>query len=91
MTKSPSSSDSVFRILCRVLGGHDQTALREFISKALLPQLFNMAHSEDLLPALAVRCNEQDIDTLVFGEERAGLLEQTLMDNTLRNAAGLIR
>jgi hypothetical protein len=72
-------------VLCRVLGGRDQTALRECITKALLPQLFNMAHSQDLLPALAVRCNEQDIDTLDFGEERAGLLKKALMDNTLRN------
>ena len=78
-------------MLCGVLGGGDQTALKECITAALPPQLFNMAHIEDLLPALAVRCNEQDIDTLVFGEERAGLLEQALMDNTLRNAAGLIR
>lgn len=85
MAKSPSSSASVFRMLCRVLGGQDQTALRECITTELLPQLFNMAHSQDLLPALAVRCNEQDIDTLVFGEERADSLKQALMDNTLRN------
>ncbi len=44
-----------------------------------------MAHSQDVLPALAVRCNEQDIDTAVFGSERAGQLQQELMDNTLRN------
>lgn len=85
MTKSPSTNGSVFRMLCRVLGGQDQTALRECISKALLPQLFNMAHSENLLPALAVSCNEQNIDTLVFGEERAGLLKQALVDNAMRN------
>jgi hypothetical protein len=91
MTRTPPTSSSVFRILCRVVVGHDQAALKECIAATSLPQLFNMAHSEDLLPALAVRRNEQDIDTLVFGEERAGLLKQALMDNTLRNATGLIR
>ena len=85
MTRTPPTSSSVFRILCRVLGGQDQTALKECIASTLLPQLFNMAHSEDLLPALAVRCNEQDIDTLVFGEEKADALKQALMNNTLRN------
>ena len=85
MTRTPPTSSSVFRILCRVVGGHDQAALKECIAATSLRQLFNMAHSQDLLPALAVRCNEQDIDTLVFGEERADLLKQALMDNTLRN------
>jgi Uncharacterised nucleotidyltransferase len=72
-------------MLCRVVGGHDQAALRKCITTASLPQLFNMARNQDLLPSLAVRCNEQDIDTLVFGEESADLLKQALMDNTLRN------
>jgi hypothetical protein len=72
-------------MLCRALGGQDQTALKESITSTLLPQLFNMAHSQDLLPALAVRCNEQDVDTLVFGEEKADVCKQALMDNTLRN------
>jgi hypothetical protein len=85
MAKSPSSSASVFRMLCRVLGGHDRTVLSECITRALLRQLFNMVHSQDLLPALAVRCNEQEIDTVIVGEERAGLLKQALRDNTLRN------
>jgi hypothetical protein len=85
MTRDLSTSSSVFRTLCRVLGGQDQTALKECITSRLLPQLFNMAHSQDLLPALAVRCNELDIDTLVFGKQRADLLKQALMDNTLRN------
>ncbi len=44
-----------------------------------------MAYSQDLLPALAVRCNELDIDTVVFGDERATLLKKELKDNTLRN------
>jgi hypothetical protein len=85
MTNISPTSGSVFRMLCRVLGGQDQAALRECVTTALLPHLFNMAHSQGLLPALALRCNEQEIDTLAFGEERADLLKQALMDNTLRN------
>ena len=85
MTKIPSASGSVFRILCRVVGGHDRAALQECITARLLPELFRMAHSQDVLPALAVRCSEQDIDTAVFGSERAGQLQLELMDNTPRN------
>jgi hypothetical protein len=85
MTSSQSTSGSAFRILCRVLGGQDQAALKECTTIALLQQVFSMAHSEDLLPALAVRCGEQDFDTLLFGGDRADLLKQSLMENTLRN------
>jgi hypothetical protein len=55
------------------------------MNTALLPQLFSMAHSEDLLPALAVRCNEQNIDLLAFGADRADLLGRALVENTRGN------
>lgn len=85
MTHIQSISGSAFRLLCRVLGGQDQSALKECMTTALLPQVFSLAHSEDLLPALAVRCNEQDIDLFAFGAERANLLRQALIDNTRGN------
>lgn len=85
MTDIRPTSGSAFRMLCRVLGGRDQGALAECIDSPLLPQLFSMAQSEDLLPALAVRCNEQGIDALAFGVEGEGLLRQALIDNTRGN------
>jgi Uncharacterised nucleotidyltransferase len=85
MTHNQSTSGSAFRLLCRVLGGQDPSALKECMTTALLPQMFSMAHSEDLLPALSVRCNEQDIDLLSFGADRANLLRQALIDNTRGN------
>lgn len=85
MTHRQSTGGSAFRLLCRVLGGQDQSALKESMTTALLPQLFSMARSEDLLPALAVRCSEQDIDLAVFGTDSAHLLRQALIDNTRAN------
>jgi hypothetical protein len=85
MNKMPTGNFVVFQMLCKVLGGQDQTALNECIAAMLLPRLFDMARSLDLLPALAVRCSEQNVDTVTLGEEKAGLLERALMDNTLRN------
>ena len=85
MTKTPPTNWSVFRELCRVLGGQDQKALKECIDAGQLSQLLDMAQLHDLLPALAVRCNEQDVGSTVLGEEKAALLKQALMDNTQRN------
>jgi hypothetical protein len=85
MTRTPSTNWSVFRVLCRVLGGQDQKALKECIDARQLSQLFELAQLHDVLPALAVRCNEQDVGSTVLGEEKAALLKQALMDNTQRN------
>lgn len=68
-----------------MLGGQDETALKECIAARLFQPLFELAQMQDLLPALAVRCNEQDVDRGALGEEKAEALKQALMDNTLRN------
>jgi hypothetical protein len=85
MTRTPPTNWSVYRLLCRVLGGLDQSALKECIDTRQLPQLLDMAQIHDLLPALAVRCHERGVGSDVVGEEKAALLKQALMDNTQRN------
>jgi len=75
----------MFRTLCKVLGGHDPSALDECVAAGQLSLLFDMACSQDVLPALAVRGNEQHVDWQLLGACRADLLRQSLRDNTLRN------
>jgi len=85
MTRARSTGGSVFRLLCRVLGGRDPSALQECIAAGWLPQVFNLARSEGLLPALAVRCHEQNIDAQVLGTQSAHRLRQALIENTRVN------
>jgi len=85
MTIAPVPNWSVFRVLCRVLGGQDPSALTECINTGQFQPLFDMARMQDLLPALAVRCNELSANSQVLSEPVAGLLKQALMDNTRRN------
>lgn len=85
MTKTPPTNSSVYRLLCRILGGQDQSALKECVDAGLTPRLFELAQIHDLLPALAVRCHEQGVSSDVVGAERAEVLQQALMDNTQRN------
>jgi putative nucleotidyltransferase-like protein len=73
-------------MLCAVLGGQNRQALTEAASNQLLPRLFNMAQAQDLLPALAVRCEEHDqIGKQALNEQQQNTLTQTLRDNTKRN------
>jgi len=76
---------TIFRILCRVLGGRENGALARCIEAGLFPQLYNMAQFQDLLPALALRCSEVGVDDQSIGQPHSNLLTQALRDNTLRN------
>ena len=49
----------LFRQLCRIIGGQDDHALADTVAAGLFPALVDMAQRQDLLPALAVRCEEQ--------------------------------
>lgn len=75
----------IFRTLCRVLGGQDPYALEESIVAGQLKPLFDMAWSQDVLPALAARGNEQQVDWQLLGDSSADTIRQSLRDNTLRN------
>lgn len=75
----------IFRTLCTVLGGQDPSALDACIAAGQLNPLFDIAYSEDVLPALAVRGNERLVDWQPLGKARADQLRQSLRANTLRN------
>ena len=77
---SPPLNSTIFRLLCRVLGGQSPRAFDECIAAGRLPELFGMAYKYDVLPGLAVRCNEQPVDGQFLGDENTGLLKQALMD-----------
>ena len=74
-----------FRALCRVVGGQDDSALMGCLERDLLSPLCQVAQSEDLLPALAVRCAEKNASSEVLGEGTADLLTRALIDNSKRN------
>lgn len=76
---------SIFRLLCRVIGGQDSRALTEGIEAGLFSYLVDMAQQNDVLPSLAVRCEEQQIDSASLDNTRDELLKQELRENTLRN------
>lgn len=82
---SPPVNSTIFRLLCRVLGGQDPEAFDECIAAGRLPQLFAMAYEQDVLPALAIRHSGRPIDRHCLGEEKTRLLKQALMENTLHN------
>ena len=75
----------LFRLLCKVLGGQDTHALKECDATGKFPQLVDMAQSQEMLPALAVRCNEQLKDKRLTISPENQLLTQALRDNTVRN------
>ena len=85
MSSTLPSNSSVYRLLCRILGGQDQTVLKECVDAGLIPQLFDTAQHYNLLPALAVRCNEREVGPNLVGEERAATLKKALVENTRRN------
>jgi hypothetical protein len=68
-----------------VLGGQDPAALHDSIAAGLFPQLCHMAQLQHQLPALAVRCGEQPIESAEVGDVDSELLKQALRDNTRRN------
>ncbi len=76
---------SVFKILCRVLGGRDDCALADGIANGLLSRLAAMAQSYGMQSALAVRCNEQLPNTPARDQPIESQLAQALRDNTIRN------
>jgi hypothetical protein len=75
----------LFRRLCRVIGGQDDHTLAETVATGLFPALVDMAQHQDLLPALAVRCEEQLASNEITNSPESKLLTQALRDNTLRN------
>lgn len=85
MRPSPPTNWSIFRLLCKVIGGQDSRALTEGIEAELFFQLMDMAQQNDVLPALAVRCGEQQIDSASLDSTRSELLKQALRSNTVRN------
>ena len=75
----------VYRSLCRVVGGQDPSALDDCVAAGRLQALYEMAYTHDVVPALAVRCNQHDIDSDLLRDDSADELKQALMDNTRRN------
>ena len=68
-----------------MLGGQDERALSECAATGLLPQLFDIAQSHNLLPALAVRYGEHRTGREALNGSGGELLVQALRDNTMRN------
>lgn len=80
-----NSNWTLFKYLCRIIGGQDRDALLAASRAGLFPKLMDIAAGEDLLPALATRVEEQaDIEQTLDEPERQ-LLRQALQHNTRRN------
>ena len=79
------SNWTLFKSLCRVIGGQDSDALARTRESGLLTQLVTMASQENVLPALAMRIDEQTEIKEALNEPDRGLLQQALQDNTRRN------
>ena len=82
---SNNSNWSIFSILCEVLGGQNDQRLIQAEMNRQLPALFDIAAVNDVLPALAVRCNDQQVSTDTLSEHQRSKLKQALIDNTVRN------
>lgn len=85
MFKSAPAAADMFLRLCSLLGGQYPQALNQIISRNQFAILFDIAQAQGLLPALAVRCDEQHLGAEVLGQVRSDALRQALMENTLRN------
>lgn len=79
------SNWTLFKSLCRVIGGQDSNALAQAQERGLLTQLVAMASQQDVLPALAMRIDEDIEITEALDEPERGLLQQALQGNTRRN------
>ena len=75
----------LLQTLSKVLGGQDTQALTNCFHVNLLPQLVDLAERHDVLPALAVRCNQQLAKLLPAANPESQRLTQALRDNTVRN------
>jgi len=85
------SNWTIFKSLCRVIGGQDSNALTQAHEDGILPQLVQAADHQDLLPALAVRVDEQPDIQQVMAEPDTQKLQQALHENTRRNMLTLVQ
>lgn len=79
------SNWTIFRALCRVIGGQDGNALQNCLAANFMPRLLTMAASQDVLPTLAVRCFEQQEAADAIGNTQIQYLRDALLTNTRRN------
>lgn len=79
------SNWSVFKFLCRIIGGQDENTLRTALQNGVLPQLVEMAASKDIVPAMAMRIDGVPELKQSLDETAQHLLDQALRDNTHRN------
>lgn len=80
-----NSNWTLFVSLCRVIGGEDRNALALALNDKILPQLVELARTQELLPALATRVNRHPEIKQALGEPERLLLQQALQYNTQRN------
>lgn len=79
------SNWTLFKHLCRIIGGQDCDALVAAYHAGLLSKLLDIAAHEYLLPALATRVEEQPDIKQALDEPERQVLRQALQDNTRRN------
>lgn len=85
------SNWTIFKSLCRVIGGQDKGALRRAYEDGILPRLVQMADRQDLLPALALRVDEQPDMKHLLAEPDSQKLQQALYANTGRNMQTVVQ
>ncbi len=85
------SNWSVFKLLCRIIGGQDESAFRTAVLNNLLPRLVEMAESQDLLPALAMRIDKQPTIKAIINAAELQRLEQALRDNIRLNMQSVMQ
>jgi hypothetical protein len=86
-----NSNWSAFKFLCRIIGGQDKHALSTALQIRVLQQLVEMATCEDILPALAMRIEEEPELKQALDETAQQLLDQALRDNTHQNMQTLMQ
>jgi len=79
------SNWTLFKTLCRVIGGQDNIALTKALDDHILQQLLDMAQYLDLAPALAMRVDAQPAVKNALAQDERDSLQQVLGDNTRRN------
>lgn len=85
MKVSPPSNWSLFRTLCQIVGGQDAHSLRAAFNAGLMPQLLILAREQDVLPSLAIRCQEQLSTEQCSASPEYRDLQEALHENTLVN------
>lgn len=82
----------LFQLMCLVLGGEDEQALRAVSEADLLAELVAMAASHDVLPALAIRTGQlADQRTSDIALPWQNSLTAALLENTRRNMQVLLQ